>query len=117
MTPLAPRVAAADADDHQRLRVAADLCCGGLNPGKFRPVIIAGQMDPASELAAKAAAGLQFLVGFFQAGHQGFLIGKRQKRLRIEQLNIQHTAHPFVRRNTAMLQIISGRGISLCLKL
>ena len=71
------QIAAADADDHQRLRIALDLLSGSLNSSKFLPVIRLGQMHPSGEFSAQTGAGLEFFMGFFQTGQQCLLVRLR----------------------------------------
>ena len=56
--PTGPQIAAADADDHQRLGVCTDPLGRRLNPGKFPPVIVPGQVNPAGEFPAQTGSGL-----------------------------------------------------------
>ena len=71
------QIAAADADDHQRLRIALDLLGGSPDPGKFFPVIRLRQMHPTREFSAQAGAGLELFMGLFQTGQQCLLVRLR----------------------------------------
>ena len=71
------QIAAADADDHQCLRIALDLLSGSPDPGKFLPVIRLRQMHPTGKFSAQTGAGLNFFMGFFQTGQQCLLVRLR----------------------------------------
>ena len=69
------QIRAADADDHQRLGVAADLLRGGLNAGKLLLVIVHGEVDPAEKIVSGAGA----LHQRFDGGLAGGLVGRGSK--------------------------------------
>ena len=64
--------------------------CGGLDAGELRLVVIPGQMDPAGELSAGAAAALELLMGPLQPRRQDILIGELQKSLLLNRFVIHH---------------------------
>ena len=61
------QIRAADAHDHQGLRVGADLVGGLLDAGKLHLIVVTGQVDPAGEVAAGAVALFEHDAGLFQA--------------------------------------------------
>ena len=84
------QIGAADADDHQRLRVLLNFSGRRLNAGELLPVILPGQLHPAGELAACAVTVLQMTVGQPQLGGTGLLVGQRDKLPDMGQIHLYH---------------------------
>ena len=88
------QIGAADADDHQRLRVRLDARCRGLDAGKLLLVVVLRQAHPAGKVAAGAVTLLQMVVGDAQAGRQRRLVGQRDKAVAAIEVHTDHRMIP-----------------------
>ena len=84
------QVGAADAHHHQGLGAAADLLGGGQNPGQLGVLDALGQLQPAGEVGAQAAAACQRLMGDARPGVVG--TGGGKERSGAGQINFNHNA-------------------------
>ena len=85
-----PQIRAADADDHQRLRIALDLFGRRLNAPELLAVILLWQMYPAGEVTAGAGAAQQLLVRQTQTGRQRRFIGQGNELPHIGKIHTDH---------------------------
>ena len=85
------QIAAADAGDHQHLRVLTDLLGSFLDAGKLFLVVIAGQVHPAQEIIAGAILGFQLVVSRFHLRIDGLIFLFVDKTGEV--LCIQNDAH------------------------
>ena len=85
------QIGAADADDHQRLRIALNLGGSGLDAGIFFLVIVAGEIHPADEVVACACAVLQMALRGVQLGQQGFGVVGSNKGFDVGVIDADHS--------------------------
>ena len=85
------QIGAADANDHQRLRIALNFGGSGLDAGIFFLIIVAGEIHPADEVVACACAVLQMALRGAELGQQGFSVVGSNKGFDVGVIDADHS--------------------------